>query len=239
MQQTMDYTIFKKLEGNQPIVQAHVQRLVEAIQKKNLLSIRPIIVNKNMQVVDGQHRLEAAKILCFPIYYIEAEKLNIQDVAVLNTNQRNWKMETFLYVYSDHIKNENYIKLKQWIESFDLSLNQGIAFFIEEGNLVQFRNSFKSGEFVFNEKAAEFADPYSSLIKKIESSAKYSRKEWKCQGFIRSFLQFYSNEEIDKTRFWDQVDKYGFILSPKRSKQEYLEMLYELYNYRKHIRVEM
>jgi hypothetical protein len=65
---TTDYDIFKTLAENRPISVKQVGKLVREIQRKNMLHIKPIDVTADMEVVDGQHRLAAARELGVPIY---------------------------------------------------------------------------------------------------------------------------------------------------------------------------
>ena len=66
---TYDLNVFKILEGNRNINLLHVERLVKSIEENGFLKM-PIIVNKNYEVIDGQHRLEAAKKSKSMVYYI-------------------------------------------------------------------------------------------------------------------------------------------------------------------------
>src|SRR5574342_66982 len=132
VEKTKNYEMFKIIKGNAPINLIHLNHLIEAIEKKNLLDARPILVNRNMDVIDGQHRLEAAKRLGLPIYYIQSDGLSINDISTLNSNQRNWKMEHYLDLFSGYTKNENYIKFKQWMNDNKFTFGQSIGFFMEE-----------------------------------------------------------------------------------------------------------
>ena len=55
---TSDLTKFKQITGNRPHNPQHVKRLTSSIKRYGVLQ-NPIIVNENMVVVDGQHRLWA------------------------------------------------------------------------------------------------------------------------------------------------------------------------------------
>ena len=55
IRETNDYEIFKILKGNRDINQNHVNKLVQSITEKDLRI--PIVVDNNMYVMDGQHRL--------------------------------------------------------------------------------------------------------------------------------------------------------------------------------------
>ena len=77
---TTDYSVFKYLKGNRAVNELHVRRLVEAIKEKDLQV--PIIVDEKMNVVEGQHRLEAYKIVGNPILYIMKSDVDLSDVRL-------------------------------------------------------------------------------------------------------------------------------------------------------------
>lgn len=66
--QTNDYNLFKSLKGNRNVNKLHVQRLKESFKGDYLMS--PIIVNQNYEIIDGQHRFNAAKDLSLPVNFI-------------------------------------------------------------------------------------------------------------------------------------------------------------------------
>src|SRR5271157_6057712 len=98
--ETTDYEIFKKVTGNREIDPAHVCRLATSIEKKNMLNVRPIIVNERMEIVDGQNRLEAAKLLGCTVYYLILKGADYEEVALLNSNQKNWAQSDYLKMYA-------------------------------------------------------------------------------------------------------------------------------------------
>jgi len=69
---TTDYDIIKPfLERNGPVNkrnEAKVLRMMAIIQAGGLL--HPIVINKNFDLLDGQHRLEAHRRLGVPIRYV-------------------------------------------------------------------------------------------------------------------------------------------------------------------------
>lgn len=91
IKRTTDYDQFKLLETNRTINKSHMLTLGKSIaEKPELLKYRPVLVNENMEVIEGQHRLSAAKELGVPVYYQVGEGLSIQDTQRFNANQRNW-----------------------------------------------------------------------------------------------------------------------------------------------------
>ena len=58
--ETRDYDQFKKLNGNRNINESQVDGIVHSILEVGYQPV-PILVNEFMEIIDGQHRLEAVK----------------------------------------------------------------------------------------------------------------------------------------------------------------------------------
>ena len=58
---TKNYNDFKFVKGNRAINYTHVNNLVDSIKEKDLQM--PIIVDEKMNIIDGQHRFEAYRLL--------------------------------------------------------------------------------------------------------------------------------------------------------------------------------
>ena len=110
--QTTDYSQFKKFASNRPTV---VKNLLKSIREKNQLSSHPIIVTKNFYVVDGQHRLECAKIMNVPIYFIIDPNIDEEDIPRQQI-QKPWKLENFQHFYKGY--KENYMFMQKLIDEF-------------------------------------------------------------------------------------------------------------------------
>ena len=91
---TNDYSKFKTLQGNRNVNSLHIRRLKESFKEKYLLS--PIVVNQNYEIIDGQHRFEAAKELNLPVNFIICNDYSLKEVQLLNTNMKNWKKRGLL-----------------------------------------------------------------------------------------------------------------------------------------------
>ena len=113
--QTDDYSMFKILEGNRNVNKLHVRRLKESFKDAYLLS--PIVVNQHFQIIDGQHRFEAAKEMKLPINFIVCNNYSLKEVQLLNTNMKNWKKEDYLNAYCD-LKYPEYLKFRDFMGRF-------------------------------------------------------------------------------------------------------------------------
>jgi hypothetical protein len=65
---TNTYSIFNKVIGNRELDKNNLQRIKNSINEIGLQM--PILVNKTNSIIDGQHRLQAAKELKIPVTYI-------------------------------------------------------------------------------------------------------------------------------------------------------------------------
>ncbi|NBW22291.1 MAG: hypothetical protein EBR82_81500 [Caulobacteraceae bacterium] len=114
MHSTYDLSVFKILDGNRNINLGNVERLIKSIEENGFLKM-PIIVNQNYEVIDGQHRLEAAKKLNSIIYYLKVNNYDLNTAIVLNRNQSNWSIADYIRSYCD-LGYKDYIQLQQFIE---------------------------------------------------------------------------------------------------------------------------
>lgn len=111
--ETVDYDDFNFLEENRSVSSNHVNNLVKSI---NLgYTFPPIIVDENMGVIDGQHRLKAYEITGEPARFIVQGNLKENTLQKANTDVVKWSTPQHV---DYHIKkgNEHYKKLKEFKE---------------------------------------------------------------------------------------------------------------------------
>lgn len=128
--QTNDYKRFRSIDGNRPINKKKVERIIAEIKSGNdVLNEVPVLVTDksgHLELLDGQHRLEVAVQLKRPVHYIIHHKMNIYQVAKVNSNTERWKYRDFINSY---IKagNDNYVKLKKFIDQYKVAPNTAVA----------------------------------------------------------------------------------------------------------------
>lgn len=115
--ETSNYDIFDKLEGNRPIRKSHVYNLMRSIRETYLPTF--IIVNEKMQIIDGQHRLEALMKLEYPVNFIVTENLTQDDAIRMNINSANWSMMDYIDSYIA-LGYEDYNELKRCKEYYNI-----------------------------------------------------------------------------------------------------------------------
>lgn len=144
-------------EANRNIIPAHVERLAKIIEKKGYCPGRPILVDPDGFIIDGQHRFLACKKLG-----IEApiETLNNFDmVAILNSTQLNWSLNDYVKFYAvkgipDYIILEDICKSKNITPAVAVSIICGKSY----GKINQNKNSenpVKTGKLTIPDKSAK------------------------------------------------------------------------------------
>lgn len=114
--QTSDYSLFHRLDGNRRLVKSRKNKILKSIENVGYI-LNPIIVNKNMDVIDGQGRLEALKELGLPVPYVVAGDIGIEECIALNINMTNWKVQDYIDSYAE-MGNINYITFKDFRNTF-------------------------------------------------------------------------------------------------------------------------
>ena len=73
---TNDLSIFKQIGGNRVPNLQHIKRLSQSISVYGM-KCNPILVNEQMEVIDGQHRLAAAKEANSFVYFVVVKGLSL------------------------------------------------------------------------------------------------------------------------------------------------------------------
>lgn len=118
-----NYKQFRILKGNRPLVPGKVKKLIDTVKSGlNLFQYCPILVNEDMYVIDGQHRLEACKQLKFTVYYVIVPNISLVQIAQMNAVSTRWKASDFFNCFIQ-TGNKDYEVLKDFQTRYNLSIN--------------------------------------------------------------------------------------------------------------------
>lgn len=226
---TTDYNKIKIHEHNRAIDQAHVKRLMNSINSNNLLDLCPIILDKNMCILDGQHRFEAAKNLNVPIYYKIDQKATEKIIPILNSNSKKWTIEDFINYYASkgYQEFQNLIDLSK---KYDLSIIS-ITSLLGRGSTIY--NKMRAGKLNFNKK--EIDNKLEKLFEAVEiikehlPSTKINFIRHKT--FLRALCVFLQNDQVDHKQFLHKLKMGLSYVRRCVGVTDYLEMWFEIYNY--------
>lgn len=231
---TMDYERFKFLNFNRKAInQGHVRKLMESIKARNLLHLRPIDVNKDMEVLDGQHRLIAAKSLGVEIHYNVVEDASSSDIILMNV-QLNWNNEDRLNYF---VKNNfpEYVKLQSFMSESGLALKIALALLV--GYRKNVLNDFKVGKFEFpageRGKELDYCHATCDLIKRHNTACAWT----KGSKFWSAMIKLFQQETFDWAIWEKKIPMLSHKWGPKITLKEYWHMILGAYNYRNHNKI--
>lgn len=226
---TKEYNKFKfRVDNRKEIKEFDIMNLVNSIKSRNLLEFRPIIVNSQMEVLDGQHRLLAAKRLGFDIYYKVEDCLSHEDMLKLNLSVQ-WKQGDYLNYF---VQNgyEEYIKLKEFMEKYQLNLN--ISLTLTMSRTYKDILDFKQGRYIFKDnyfkEKLQICLNTINYIKKMNGSCNYvlANKFWNALLKVLNHGNF-------NLKVWERnLEKLVCRIGPRVTCADYFKMLVEVYNFR-------
>jgi hypothetical protein len=233
---SLKYDYFTLDPSNRPVDSFHVERIKASMQANpHWLPLFPILVNDEGVVLDGQHRLVAAKSLGLPVYYrIESEvhhgpAITMQDVATINSTSRGWSGPSYLHSYAkqglaDYVFMQNFMREHRILFTSALELLGGGR---RENN-----KFFSEGKFKVTD--LDTANVVVAWIQDFEAfGAKFARQT----AFIRALRVLSQNPKYDHANMLRKLGYLSRRLVRCGTTSEYLAMLEEIYNYKTQHRV--
>ena len=208
---TKDYSIFKRLVGNRDIPETRISKIVESIQTIGWVR-NPIIVNENMEVIDGQGRLTALQRLKMPVEYIIAEGAGNKECIYMNMNMVNWKLPDFIKSYAEQ-GNENYQRLLSLMEKYaggNLDIISTAVYRISKSK----HRDIKQGTLQLTEEQAKAAIPRLEFIKPILEKIDERKLPGSLVTLMQTLIYYFDYPEVDKDRLAYSVEKYIYNSTP-------------------------
>lgn len=224
MQSTKDYSIFKDVDSNREVDPRHVARLARAISTKNLLHLNPIIVDADMRVIDGQHRMEAAKDLGVEIWYMVDEDISKSDISHLNSNKKNWTLIDYVNFYTVE-KRRGFATLSKFIaEHPQIPVSSAIGLLNPYGR----RNTKEVMEGYLDVSNIVQAGEIAEFLRWLRN-----HYEFAYNGSVISVIrQMYDNVNFDVEYLKEKILGQPRSLVKCVNARQYREMFLDIYNYK-------
>lgn len=226
MSRSTDYSKFSILDENRNIDHNHIDKIKASITKHGYLSSNPIIVDENMNIVDGQHRFLACKEMGLPIDYevVEDSQSMIID---LNTTQKKWSIYDYLKYYAVKDKNENYTRVLNLMGKYKTSAQMIFSIALRRGMGGEITRAVRDGNLKFGTDEVTRVE---NCFKKIDIISR-NLKKGKVTRLVQALMHISRNPLFSWDRMLRQSELYPTVAYNCRSIAEYIVMLKELYNF--------
>lgn len=223
---TNKYEMFKKLEGNRTTDDRRVEKIKKSIIKVGYIT-SPILVNENMEIIDGQGRFEALKQLQLPIEYIVQNGISIKECVAMNVYQTNWTIIDYIYSHADR-GIQSFVYIRDLMERFNINSVSIIA-------VATLGTGVFKAEYVHDGTLEITQEQYEKAIKKLE----FFKDLYKGYNDIPRFNFIFKGllycaeiEEVDLERLKEKIIE---VLEHKKippipTIEEAMQFLEEIYN---------
>lgn len=227
VQSSNRYDQFSVIDANRDVVRGHVERIKKAMEEGgNLTQVQPILVNENLEIIDGQHRFVAVQELGEPVFYTVVPGLRVDDARRMNIVHRQWTSDDFLKSYVA-AGLQDYIKFKEFREDFGLTHSNALLLaHMNERNGIY--KEFREGDFHFvdYEKSREWA----GRLMELQELAGFKFT----QTMTRAWIRVFAHPDYDHNHMVSKMQYHGAMFNAYVSVEDNLRAIEELYNYRSH-----
>lgn len=226
---TSDYDMFKTLKGNRDVTERRVKKIIKSIETVGYIT-SPVIVNENMEIIDGQARVEAFQRLGIPVEYIIHPGAGIKECRSMNINQTNWSDKDYVSSFAMS-GSEDYSRFQQLLKDTGATIHIALCSvtksyiycggssskFIRSGELKCTRDDYERAKF----------ELYFVQGLKDVASIIGGRKEY----FQRALLYAYRMLNINQRQELEERIRKNVYMIPAFTKiSDYLKYFDEFYN---------
>lgn len=244
---TYDLSIFKSIDGNRVPNLQHIRRLTDSL-KVHGMKCNPILVNEKMEVIDGQHRLQAAKNVNTFVYYIVVNGYKLEEVHTLNLNQKNWGKRDYMEGYAE-MGIESYIKLREFVlKNDDFTFTDCIALCsnitTSSGNSIV--NKFRHNK--TSSKQIEVFEEGTWVGKDFDLAQQWAHKIRMCKPyfegynkttFVGTMIGLFQNNLFDFSEFMHKVRIQPKALVDCANREQMRALIEDIYNYKSRNKVNL
>ena len=231
---TSDYSIFRLHPSNREIETNHLNKIKKSILENNLLRFRPILVDENMYIIDGQYRYRAAQDLGLQLFYQINPLCPISDMILLSDNQKKWTIENFIK-YQCSEGNQACIKIVDFCNSKNLSLTEFIKMLSTHKSTMT--SEIKKGTIRMPkqqdfDKIEAICEKMDTFLKKLSSYMIINKEICQSVTLRKALLIFLNHPKVDFDVLMKKLNYKAEAIRPCTSIMAYYGLLRDIYNWK-------
>jgi hypothetical protein len=226
IQKSTDYGQFLPPTFQRPVKESKVQKYMESMRKRGFDYSQPIAVKqvgKFLQLIRGQHRLEAASRIGLPVYFIIKNDLDESDA--IEVTDTGWSPADTVAAYAD-AGYSDYVYLREFSNRQKLPLVLAARLLADAAAVDFIRKALTSGTF-----AVTSSGPALKVVEVLDSIG----GKWKfCRvsNFIGAIQAMFLNPGVNWKHFTKRMVASTVVPEKRTSILEYLNLFEEIYNFR-------
>ena len=224
---TKDYDLFHLIDKNRRIDIKKHKGLYRSLQKNGYYNFYPIICLRGggkLYIQDGQHRLAIARELKIPVSYL-VTKFEI-DIPAVNAVPVKWSYLDYVEAWISAGKGE-YQKGLDFYNRHSMSITKAFTLLSGRVNFAGFKDTFISGGFKI--KSYEMAERVAGMHDVFYSLSKHMQG----QRFVEALQAVAMVKGFEPNRLMQNVVKCREKIIPYSTRDAFLDMLQDIYNFRK------
>lgn len=227
--QTKTYSAFVHHENQQPMSALHVKRLAESMRDIGFLPSKPVQVYRRKDgkyvVIDGHHRLAAAKTLGIDVLFVIEPPANAPLIGKENVLVRKWIPESFARLFASQ-GNEDYVTLLFYVD-------RGIP--LKQAASILFGESAHSGNVqarvcngTFKAKELRYANQIIAIMDTVQDVAPNIKKRY----YIEALSMLLFVPQFDSDLMIKKILAHPMAVQRCADRIQALEVLDDIYNFR-------
>ena len=228
LETSKNYAAFIPNDEQRPIRDGHVKSLAGLMAKFGFLPSKPIQTVKRgakYVVIDGHHRLAAAKSLEMPVFFVVEPESAAETMASVNAQVKTWGTADYVRMYA--VRGiDDFQKLLQYGE---IGIPLGMAASMLHGHAAASCNvseALKTGTFKIRETSG--INKIYAMIKNFSELNSVVRH----RAFIAALSDCLLTPEFDWTRFERRFAENTAMMQKASNKDLQLDQIEKLYNFR-------
>lgn len=226
IQKSYNYGMFKFLKENRPVNKSKVERIAQSIKKDDQSPWRPVLVDANFGIIDGQHQFKTLEKLGYPIYFVQNPDAKLGAIALLNAFTSTWGMMNYAHFYAKQ-GFKAYSETITFAQKHHLTISLAIGFLtLTFKDLGIIRADFRNGLFIITQR--EGAE---KLLDEIGQIRQYLVGVEGDRDFYHAYVTM--RKQVDFLILKETLEKKPLKIEARSNKRDYLREFEDILNYEK------